>query len=140
MYHLLVLVAQYFPEHANFSKSVRPAATLFFNVFAWVLMLSDTVANDIHLPDALSPAMLLFDRATADVPRPDSNNAIAAEINGFICFSCAYSKNICAVSCNLLGIVFCALRPTALFSALLDRKSTRLNSSHCRISRMPSSA
>ena len=40
------------------------------------------------------------------------------------------------------GLLFCFLRPRALVAAvaLLDRKSTRLNSSHIPLSRMPSSA
>ena len=38
---------------------------------------------------------------------------------------------------NIVGVVFAL---TALFADFLDRKSTRLNSSHCLVSRMPSSA
>ena len=48
-------------------------------------------------------------------------------------------KLVMVLSSTVLGILLRILVPMA-FVAMLDRKSTRLNSSHNVISRMPSSA
>lgn len=113
----VVFVEQYEPEQARVLRSVLPLAILFCNVAACLAMLSGTVANVSHLPGPPRPAMLLRVRAMFDVPRSDSYNAIAVDINGFICFSLAWSRNTEPIFCSLLGTFFRFRRATALFTA-----------------------
>ena len=90
-----------------------------------------------RLPAPLPVAQKLLEYATQDLAQDLRFSLKVFAVGWLVAVVCATGTGLLLGRVRLLGNIFLpvveAIRP-------VDRKSTRLNSSHCLVSRMPSSA